>query len=303
MENRLVMVDQGLDKLKNMMLSGLSDNSRRAYARAFDDFAVWRQSDTRPLTREVILDWLESLKARGLSSSTINLKLSAIRKLAREAAYTGAAPYEVVMGIEKTKGIKRLGVRLGNWLNIDQAQKLLNTPDILTTKGIRDRMILTLLLGAGLRREELVRLKLEDVQQRAGRWVILDIIGKGGRVRTVPIPSWTKTAIDAWIDVSEITEGLLCLEVRRGGHITNKGMTSQAIRNVVVEYGLKLGIKLAPHDLRRTFAHLAFEGKAAIDQIQLTLGHSSIQTTERYLGVKQNLQNAPCDKILLEVNV
>jgi len=292
------------ERIRGLTLQGLgSEHSRRAYAKALDDFVSWWQSNPRPLTREVILVWLELLKARGLSSSTINLRLSAIRKLAREAAYSGAAPYEVVLGIEKTKGIKRLGVRLGNWLEVAQAQELLNAPDIKTFKGIRDQMILALLLGAGLRRDELSKLTLEDIQQRAGRWVIVDLKGKGGRIRTVPMPSWAKTTLDIWVEIANITKGLICLETRKGGHITTMGMTPQAIRNVVAEYGKKIGINIAPHDLRRTFAHLAFEHKAPLDQIQLTLGHASIQTTERYLGIKQNLHNAPCDKIPLELRI
>jgi len=298
---KLELIDT-ITKTKTLVLQGLrSDNSVRVYSKAFDDFVTWWQSNPRPLNREIILEWLETLKSRGLSSSTINQRLAVIRKMARETAYSGAVPYEVVLGIEKTRGVKQLGRRLGNWLTTEQAQALINTPDIKKLKGIRDRMIIALLLGAGLRREELSRLTLQMIQQRAGRWVILDLKGKHGRIRTVPIPAWAKTAVDSWLVFSGVTEGLLCREIRKGGHLQDKGMSAQAIRDVVADYGKKIGIDISPHDLRRTFAHLAFENKAALDQIQLTLGHSSIQTTERYLGVKQNLHNAPCDKLPFEL--
>jgi integrase len=74
-------------------------------------------------------------------------------------------------------------------------------------------------------------------------------------------------------------------------------MSSQAIFNVVTEYAGVVGVTAAPHDLRRTFAKLAHKGGSPIDQIQLSLGHSSMQTTERYLGVEQNLHTAPCDQL------
>jgi site-specific recombinase XerD len=80
-----------------------------------------------------------------------------------------------------------------------------------------------------------------------------------------------------------------------------ENMTPQAIRDVVVVYGEELGLSVAPHDLRRTFARLAHMGGAGLDQIQLSLGHASIQTTERYLGVEQDLTDTPCDRLGLRL--
>ena len=77
-------------------------------------------------------------------------------------------------------------------------------------------------------------------------------------------------------------------------------MTSQAVFDVVAEYAKPLGIDVKPHDLRRTFAQLAHKGDAPLEQIQLSLGHASVQTTERYLGVKQDLTSAPCDVLGLK---
>src|SRR5215469_4150583 len=87
---------------------------------------------------------------------------------------------------------------MGNWLSQKQAQALLNTPDITTLKGLRDRAIIAALLGCGLRRSEVAALTMEHIQQRDGRWVILDLVSKHKRVRTVPMPTWVKVAIDAW---------------------------------------------------------------------------------------------------------
>ena len=140
--------------------------------------------------------------------------------------------------------------------------------------------------------------------RRRARWVIVDLVGKGQRVRTVPMPSWTRAAIDDWLAAAGITEGLIFRSLNRGGRITGKSMTARAIFEVVQRYGERIGVMgLAPHDLRRTFAKLAHKGRAGLEQIQLSLGHASITTTERYLGVRQDLADAPCDHLGLTIVV
>jgi site-specific recombinase XerD len=84
----------------------------------------------------------------------------------------------------------------GELASLKQAQALLNAPDITTTKGLRDRAIIAVLLGCGLRRSEVAALTMGHIQQRDGRWCIVDLLGKHGRVRTVPMPVWVKVAID-----------------------------------------------------------------------------------------------------------
>lgn len=84
--------------------------------------------------------------------------------------------------------------------------------------------------------------------------------------------------------------------------MTGERMTEQAFYNVVSEYAEVLGFgNIAPRDLRRTFAKLAHKGGSGLDQIQLSLGHGSIQTTERYLGVEQDLTDSPCDHLGLRL--
>ena len=119
--------------------------------------------------------------------------------------------------------------------------------------------------------------------------------GKRNKVRSVPTPSWAKVAIDAWSDAAQITDGPLFRPLRRGGHLQTGQMSTQAIWDVVKCYAEQIDVQVSPHDLRRTFAKLAHKGGAGIEQIQLSLGHASIQTTERYIGVDQDLHSAPCD--------
>jgi integrase len=107
--------------------------------------------------------------------------------------------------------------------------------------------------------------------------------------------------IDAWADGAHLSEGHVFRSIHKGGYLTGERMTSQAVHDVVKEYARALGLKLAAHDLRRTFAKLAHKGGAGLDQIQLSLGHASIKTTERYLGVQQNLHDAPCDHLGISI--
>jgi integrase len=122
------------------------------------------------------------------------------------------------------------------------------------------------------------------------------------RIRTVPMPSWAKAAIDVRTAAAGITTGLVFRSLAKGGRITDR-ITSQAVFALVRWYGLRIGVPaLAPHDLRRRHAKLARRGKAAFEQIQLSLGNSLIITTERYLGCRQGFADAPCDYLGLDVS-
>lgn len=291
------------ERIVALVLDGLTSiHSRRAYKKALDDFLAWYQAQGRPgLTKATVQAYKVELQSKGLAPASINQAMSAIRRLAAEAADNGLMDGQLASGIAKVRGVKSAGTRTGNWLTLPQAQELLNAPDTKTLKGIRDRAILAVMLGCGLRRSEVAGLSWENVQQREGRWAIVDLIGKGNRVRTVPMPSWAKAALDAWQENAGETAGRVFLPINKGGRVAGSGMTSQAVRDVVVEYSSRLGYGVAAHDLRRTFAKLAHKGGAGLDQIQLSLGHASITTTERYLGVTQDLTDAPCDHLGLRL--
>jgi integrase len=111
-------------------------------------------------------------------------------------------------------------------------------------------------------------------------------------------------ALDAWTAAAGITEGNLFRPVNKGGRITATSIDDKGIAACVKTWAAHCGFEnLAAHDLRRSYAKLAHKGRAALEQIQLSLGHSSIATTERYLGCEQNLQDAPCDHLDLRINI
>jgi len=187
-----------LDQTKRSVLNSVaSQQSRRSYQHAMEEFIDWYCSEPRlALNRGVVLRYRMQLETRQLAPSTINVRLAAVRRLVYEAADTGLLTSELVAGIRRVKGIPQLGRGVGNWLTASEGEKLLSGFDPLSLRARRDAAIVSLLLGCGLRRSEVVGLKVHAIQRRENHWAIVDLVGKGGRVRTVPIPDWVKAAID-----------------------------------------------------------------------------------------------------------
>ena len=171
--------------------------------------------------------------------------------MASEAAARGLLAPEAAAGIGTVEGAKQSGVRAGNWLTREQAQTLLRLPDTETLQGQRDQALLAMLIGCGLRRSELAVLTIEHIQQRDGRWVIVDLMGKGSRVRTVPMPAWAKSAIDHWTAAACFATGKIMRPVNKAGQLAGTSMTAQSIFEVVERYSQRLGIRVAPHEIGR----------------------------------------------------
>ena len=165
-----------------------------------------------------------------------------MRKLAVEAADNGLLAPELAAGITRIKGVRMKGVRLGNWLSVQQAQALLNAPDATTKKGRRDRAILAVLLGCGLRRSEVAGLTLRHIQQRDNRWCIVDLVGKHGWVRTVPMPTWVKVAIDAWTSAASVTEGHVFRAVNRRDQVQAAAMSEKVVWQILQPYAEAAGL-------------------------------------------------------------
>jgi site-specific recombinase XerD len=241
-------------KLKALVLDSVSSPiTKRVYNMALDEFIAWFKQALRPgFTKATVSAWRVSLESRGLGSSSIIIRMSAIRKLAVEASDNGLLAPELAAGICRVKSVKSVGIRVGNWLSLRQAQTLLNAPDATTVKGLRDRAILAVLLGCGLRRSEVAALTLAHVQQRDGRWCIVDLVGKHGRVRTVPMPTWVKVAIDAWTSASGLAVGRVFRPVNRGDKVQGEAMSEKVVWQMLQQYATDAGVPgIAPHDCRR----------------------------------------------------
>lgn len=293
-------------RLKGLVLDSVSSpHTRRVYNLALDEFINWYRSEPQPgFSKATVTAWRASLEARRLGSSSINIRLSAIRKLAVEASDNGLLAPELVAGILRVKGVKAKGVRIGNWLSLGQAQVLVSAPDVTTVKGLRDRATLAILFGCGLRRSEAAALTFAHLRQLDGRWCIVDLVGKHGRVRTVPMPAWVKVAIDAWTSATRLADGYVLRPVNRADRISGQRLGEKAVWQMLRRYAQVVGVPaIAPHDARRTCAKLCRAAGGQLEQIQLLLGHASVQTTERYLGTKQDLVHAPNDGIKITLAV
>jgi site-specific recombinase XerD len=292
-----------LEHVKSAVLVSLrSPESQRSYRRSIEDFVGWYCSEPRlSFNKTVVTRYRIHLEGKLLAPGTINVRLAAVRRLAYEAADTGLLSPDVAAGIRRVKGAKKLGMRLGNWLTVDEARSLWQLPSRHSVKGKRDRAILAVLLGCGLRRRELVDLTFDHIQRRENHWAIVDLVGKGGHIRTVPMPNWVKQTIDDWLTVAETAQGRIFRCVCRKGVVWGTEITEKVVWHVVKEYAKQLGaFKLAPHDLRRSCARLCHDSGGELEQIQFLLGHVSVQTTEKYLGCKQRFQQAVNDRLGIE---
>ena len=224
-----------LDHSKLAVLNSLgSPGSRRVYEFALNQFIAWYCSEPRlAFNRIVVVRYRMYLESRGLAANTINQQLAAVRRLAHEAADAGLLSPELAAGISRVKGVKQLGFRAGNWLSAEECSVVLSRTFGTSLRAKRDYAMLAILFGCGLRRSELVGLEMDEVQMRQGHWVVVDLIGKGGHIRTVPIPVWVKAALDGWTAATGITEGRIFRAVSRTGKMWGDGISQNVVWYVV----------------------------------------------------------------------
>lgn len=288
-----------LAALRTMLSNSVvSRHTKRAYLTALDDLI--KLAAGRPISRMILMEYRASMIAEGLSAATINQRLCAIRKLVNEARENGLIDPSEAVRLTSVPGVPQNGVRLGTWLTKEETRRLLATVDRSELIGKRNFAMLSVLCHCALRREEAATLDTRLIQLREGRWVIADLIGKRGRVRTVPVPWAAKDALDEWTTAAGITSGPIWRAMRRGGAITGLGLSAWAVWDVVVTAAKAAGIgHLGPHDLRRTSAKLCRTAGGELEQIQALLGHEDLSTTARYLNSTQQIQHAVNDRIAL----
>jgi len=256
--------NRSLDVLMRVVINSLpSPHSKRIYSMAIRHFVDYLEDQEKPNLDKLFLQtYIASMQDEGIGEGSINLRLAAIRKLSREADELKIWPETVAAAFASVKNIPQRGKRTGNWLSLEQAQQLINCPDISTPYGLRNRAILAILLGCGIRRHELVKLTLSQLQLRDGRWVITDLVGKRNKTRTVTLPIWVKQSIDAYLEVTHIHSGKLFQAMTKGGHIQREQISSETVREVVKIYALKCSFTISPHDLRRYLRQAGFEERS-----------------------------------------
>ncbi len=243
-----------LEQSKSAVLNSLtSASSKRSCEHAICELIDWYCSEPRlAFNKTVVTRYRIALEQHPYAPSTINLRLAAIRRLAYEASDCGLLSPDLAAGIRRVKGVRRLGVRVGNWLTAEEGKKLLSTESADTLRSCRNRALLALLIGCGLRRAEVTTLRFEDFQLREGHWVIADLRGKGGHIRTIPVPEWVKAAVDSWTLAAGINAGPLLRSINKAGKIWGNGFTPKVIWAIVKVSAKSCGLPMvALHDLRR----------------------------------------------------
>ena len=217
-----------LDQAKSAVLNSLSStDAHRGYRHAIEEFVEWYCSERRlSFSKSVVLRYRIHLESRHLAPGTINLRLGAVRRLAYEGSDCGLLSPDLAAGIRRVKGVKKI-VRLANWLRPEQSQRLWNAPDFQQVKGKRDRALLAGLLACGLRRHEAVNLDFGHIQQREEHWAIVDLKGKAGHTRTIPMPAWVKALLDDWLGAANLTAGRLFRRVNKTGKAWGEGLTER----------------------------------------------------------------------------
>ena len=296
-----------MDFAEFTMLAGVPNvGTRAAYRFAIQRFFGWLRdyilTPGASFDRTAVLTYLATPTVQTLSASTRNAAIAALKRLARELYYKRLLPFETWRGVSDVKGEKPHSKKAPNWLTEKQLDELMRLPDE-SLHGKRDRALLAIVTGCGLRRSELCQLKVESKTQRAGRWVFV-VHGKGNKTRMVPIPNGVVVCIDNWLmarantckDMKVANDAPLLCPVYTGDVVKDRHLNEQTVYDVVRSYGERLGLEtLAPHDLRRTYAKLTRGEGADLDQIQKILGHDSISTTQVYIGDNQNLTRSPGD--------
>lgn len=291
---------EAVDKLIDTTVRMLpSPHTRRVYSSWLRKFLA--ECRGQPFNRLTVESYLSKRWQQGDSVSVLNQSIAAIKRFAEVCSQLQLITQEQATAIKSLKTRAAKGFRSGNWLTKEQAEVFLReglSGADRSPKDRRDGAVMALLLGCGLRRAEASMLTWEQIQKREGRDVLVDVRGKGGRLRTIVIPRWATVMLLDWMAISHtpgIVGQLVLRSIRENGTI-NGHLSESGIWLIVKERAEKLGLgSIRPHDLRRTFARLSRKGGSPIEQIQMALGHSSVQTTERYLNTMLDFERPAGD--------
>jgi len=270
-----------------------NEKTRRAYKNDVTEFSrfigIGSPEEMRLVTRAHVISWRKRMESRNLAPSSVRRKLSAISSLFDYLCERNAVTHNPVNGVKRPMANNNEGATPA--LSDAQARALLDAPPQDTLKGKRDRAILAVLLYHGIRREELCRLKVKDIQSREGV-THFRIEGKGGKIRFIPVNPVAQRLIPAYMEASghgEDLKGPLFRPVRnnRTGELNRALNPNSVYRNILRKYGHQSGLNaevngLCVHSLRATAATNALSHDADIAKVQEWLGHANVSTTRLY---------------------
>jgi integrase/recombinase XerD len=262
---------------------GLAANSISAYASDLERFTNFFKEPSRIPETEEIRSYLDSLYKAGLSNRSIARHLTTLRN------FYGFVLREGHLTSDPTEhlGAPKQWQTIPKYLNLEQIEKIIRTPDLSRPTGLRDRAMMETLYATGLRVSELCGLNKADVDLSYG---VLRTTGKGNKQRLVPIGKSAIEAVEAYLLTGR--SALLKGRASRYLFVTARGgrLTRQAFWKLLAAYGRKAGIfhDLTPHVLRHSFATHLLEGGADLRSVQVMLGHADISTTQIYTHVMRS---------------
>lgn len=288
-------------ELINIVLCSASPATGRAYKPHIARYLIAGQ----PLERIHVENYLHSIDSHSISTRA--QALAALKRLASVAHAHGQLSEQENWSIAQVSLDSKQTHRLGRWLSKDQIQKLYSLPDRSTVIGARDAAIFALLLGCGLRREEACRVTIGSYQARDGRMCLVDLWGKGSKQRTIPVPRRAVSDLDTWCALLA-NSGLLVQpndpilrRLPKGSLDLKQPLNDNGLWFIVKQYASELGVDFSPHDLRRSMARAMRKAGAPLEQVQIILGHATLRTTERYLGLCLELEQGKAATDLLEL--
>ena len=299
----LELVDAFTEQALAIAASAAAPNTRRAYATAYRAFAAflrerYGQASLQTFTVRAVAAWRDELTAHGLAASTVAQRVSAVRRL---AAAVGADP--LVAQVRCTHVQQERPIALSD----RELSALLARPDLRTTIGVRDRAILELLARAGLRRSELARLALSDIQERGrqpdarrrtaiaprrGDQTPLEVVVRGskrGRTRTIPLHAEAHDALRRWYAARPAAHSdALFVSLRTRRSALPEPISPGAVGDIVTKHATAAGVRddrCTAHALRHMFCTMLAERGVALEVISALAGHIDVRTTQIYVDV------------------
>jgi integrase/recombinase XerD len=266
---------------------GLSSNTVEAYRRDLRRYlsflTSWGIQDVPAVTDEAVAAYVVQLTSSTHDDGLLYRPASVARMLSAVRSFHRFELREAVTDHDPTVGIvpPKLPRSLPRPLSVQEVTTLLETPPEAEPVGLRDRAILELLYGAGLRISELTGLDVDDVELEEGS---VRVLGKGGKERDVPVGRYAREAVSAYLArarpvfATNRSRAALLLN-QRGGRLTRQGVSQVVARHV---RGAGIRRRVTPHTLRHSFATHLLEGGADVRVVQELLGHASVATTQIY---------------------
>jgi len=286
-----------------------SIHTKRQYKSDLKRFQAWRAG--RPLTKSLAETYAADLQARGFAPATINQHLASIRWLARwivdfahdYAPDPGAAQeiIEQAARVAKVRDVRGSRPPRGRHMTRDEIAALLATCKDGTNAGVRDRCLFILARFTGLRRDELCKIRIDDLSHTPDGYQLRIQHGKGDKYRDVPLAESALAALDAWIEIRGKKSGYLFTKVNKGDTIHKnfeKPLSGQALADIATKRGDQAGVKVDGwHNFRRTLAGDLWNAQVDGSTIQDILGHANQNQTKKYDRRTAKRKHAAVQKI------